>query len=79
MESAPAYSTTLRLCTSPLEKGHTHVVMELIKAGADVNQATSEGSPRFTLPLKMGTMVAWPCSSKPARTFAKLTRTVTRL
>ena len=33
--------------TTPLyfaaEKGHTHVVMELIKAGADVNQATSEG------------------------------------
>ena len=33
--------------TTPLyfaaEKGHTHVVMELIKAGADVNQADSEG------------------------------------
>ena len=26
------------------DKGNTHVVMELIKAGADVNQATSEGS-----------------------------------
>ena len=26
------------------DKGHTHVVMELIKAGADVNQANSEGS-----------------------------------
>ena len=25
------------------ERGYTHVVMELIKAGADVNQATSEG------------------------------------
>ena len=24
-------------------EGHTHVVMELIKAGADVNQATSVG------------------------------------
>jgi ankyrin repeat protein len=26
------------------DKGHTHVVMELIKAGADVNQANSEGA-----------------------------------
>ena len=26
------------------DQGHTHVVMELIKAGADLNQATSEGS-----------------------------------
>ena len=26
------------------QDGHTHVVMELIKAGADVNQATSEGA-----------------------------------
>ena len=25
------------------QEGHTHVVMELIKAGADVNQANSEG------------------------------------
>ena len=25
------------------QEGHTHVVMELIKAGADLNQATSEG------------------------------------
>ena len=24
-------------------RGHTHVLMELIKAGADVNQATSDG------------------------------------
>ena len=28
---------------SAAERGYTHVVMELIKAGADVNQATSEG------------------------------------
>ena len=26
------------------ERGHTHVVMELIKAGADLNQATSDGA-----------------------------------
>ena len=26
------------------DKSHTHVVMELIKAGADVNQANSEGA-----------------------------------
>ena len=26
------------------QNGHTHVVMELIKAGADVNQATSAGA-----------------------------------
>ena len=36
------HSTTLRLCLRR-SKGHTHVVMELIKAGADVNQATSSG------------------------------------
>ena len=29
---------------SAAERGYTHVVMELIKAGADVNQATSDGA-----------------------------------
>ena len=42
------------------QQGHTHVVMELIKAGADVNQANSEGVTPLYMPLKMGTRVSWP-------------------
>jgi ankyrin repeat protein len=36
------------------DQGHTHVVMELIKAGADVNQATSEGSTPLYIAAEMG-------------------------
>ena len=36
------------------DKGNTHVVMELIKAGADVNQATSEGSTPLYIAAEMG-------------------------
>ena len=36
------------------DKGNTHVVMELIKSGADVNQATSEGSTPLYIAAEMG-------------------------
>ena len=36
------------------KKGHTHVVMELIKAGADVNQATSDGTTPLFLAAQNG-------------------------
>ena len=61
------------------QEGHTHVVMELIKAGADVNQANSDGVTPLYIAACNGHEGSWPCSSKRARTFAKLTRTVGRL
>ena len=36
------------------DKGHTHVVMELIKAGADVNQANSEGATPLFIAAQKG-------------------------
>ena len=36
------------------DKGHTHVVMELIKAGADVNQANSEGATPLYIAAQKG-------------------------
>ena len=36
------------------DQGHTHVVMELIKAGADVNQATSDGFTPLFLAAQLG-------------------------
>ena len=61
-------------CVLRRSKGHTHVVMELIKAGADVNQATASGATPLYIAAQKGHEVMWPCSSKPARTFAKLVK-----
>ena len=36
------------------QEGHTHVVMELIKAGADVNQATSDGATPLYVAAQQG-------------------------
>ena len=53
------------------QQGHTHVVMELIKAGADVNLARNDGATPLYMAAQMDTKDVWPRLSKPVQTFTK--------